>query len=265
VPQLGIVLGGMLAEITRARAVADRLTRDLVQQYDGDPVLRSLSVPRVALDGVSLALRFAVSDVQAADPDPVDATAFADDWSQTLGGTVLPTLLDAFPHLSEVERQQVQLAIATDLRVRDIRAATRQPVPAPGAADPAPRPELPIWRPRLPIEVVRQGLDTGDLSAVQAESVKLVGDSWVQIPQEVRDKLGPKADFIGRVDALVASALKARLAVLRDRAELTAALRSRLDVVVGGAEIADPNQVQTITLTLRGADLDVLVDGTGEG
>jgi hypothetical protein len=267
---LGIVLGGVLAEITRARAVADQLTRDLVEQYDRDPVLRSLSVPRVALDGVSLALRFRVGEVQGAVPDPVTPAALAEDWSATLAGTVVPALLDSFPTLTDVERQQVELAIASDLRVREIRARTRAPEPSVDAAGPARdtvRGEdvLGQWRPRLPVELIEKGLGTGDLTPVRAASVKLVGDSWMQIPQEVREKLGPKGDFTGRLDAIVGPALKGRLTALEQGATLAAALRSRLDVQVAGADIADPSQVQTITFTLRSADLDVLLDAPREG
>ena len=47
--RLGSVLGALIAELVQARAIADRLTRDLVEEYESDPVLAAMNVPRVTI------------------------------------------------------------------------------------------------------------------------------------------------------------------------------------------------------------------------
>lgn len=73
-PRLGLIVGAVLADVMRARLAADELSRELAGEYRQDPILASMSVPRVVVDEATLTLHFSVADVdelkQAAEPDP---------------------------------------------------------------------------------------------------------------------------------------------------------------------------------------------------
>lgn len=58
--QLSQIIGAILSDITRARAISDTYTRDLKPSYEQDPFLKFLSVPRTDIKEVTLELKFAI-------------------------------------------------------------------------------------------------------------------------------------------------------------------------------------------------------------
>ncbi|ACS84176.1 hypothetical protein [Musicola paradisiaca] len=62
--QLDQFLGTVLTDLTQARVTSDICSRDTSRFYQQDPVLRSYSVPRVALDSFEFELQFAITGVK---------------------------------------------------------------------------------------------------------------------------------------------------------------------------------------------------------
>jgi hypothetical protein len=93
VPRLGEVLGGLLTDVVRARLAADALTADALDAYRADPVLTSMSVPRVTVSNMTVRLRFLVSDVTVPEPRPLDIERAQDSWNVAVRERVLPQLL----------------------------------------------------------------------------------------------------------------------------------------------------------------------------
>jgi hypothetical protein len=58
------VVGAIFDDLVRARAGADRATRDAVAAYAADPVLRTLPVPRVEISNVNISLPFIVDRLE---------------------------------------------------------------------------------------------------------------------------------------------------------------------------------------------------------
>lgn len=62
--QLDQFLGTVLTDLTQARVTSDICSRDTSRFYNQDPVLRSYSVPRVAIDTFEFELQFAITGVK---------------------------------------------------------------------------------------------------------------------------------------------------------------------------------------------------------
>ncbi|MGW0558655.1 hypothetical protein ACWDZ6_31495 [Streptomyces sp. NPDC002926] len=90
---LGDVLGALLTDVVRARLAADALTASAVAAYRDDPVLASLSVPRVTVTGMTVRLAFSAAEVAVPDPQPLDVARAAREWNITLRDRLLPGLL----------------------------------------------------------------------------------------------------------------------------------------------------------------------------
>lgn len=71
---LGELIGGLAAAVARAGAISDAASARIAAEYRSDPVLRSMSVPRSAVDGVEFRIVFAFADPAAA-PWPAPAPA----------------------------------------------------------------------------------------------------------------------------------------------------------------------------------------------
>jgi hypothetical protein len=263
-PYLGVVLGSILAELTQARRVADALTRELIDQYRADPRLAAMSVPRAILSDVTINLKFQVRDVETAPVLSISPDRLGALWSATFREKVMPQLLDRFK-LSPAEEAQVVSAITTDLRAREIRQRFR----VDEATSDSDRgrvetggiePVVPLRAWELTFETaVLEAATVGDRAPLAQASVKLVADSWTQIPTDVRAKLGTKAAFTAQLAEIVDAELVALIDEENARAEIVAALRSRIDVLVKGEEIVDPARIQTLTITLRGSDVEAVM------
>jgi hypothetical protein len=231
VARLGSLLGGILAEVARARLIADGLTRDLVNEYESDPVLASLSVPRVVVSEATVALRFTVQDLEEASPLPPDVGAVRVEWPRHAVASALPNALVRLG-LTETDRDAVLAMVDT-------------PTARPTAAE------------------VREAL-AGRPGAAASATARPISDAWTKIPPAVRRRLGSKTAFRRRLDEALAEDLMSYLEREASRALVRAALASKLDVAIRRDELpVDPTHLQEIRLTLRGEDLDVIA-GTKE-
>lgn len=250
--RLGSVVGGILAELTRARVVADTLTRDLAAEYADDPLLASLAVPRLTLGEANLTIRFTVADLQEAAVQPVDPKTVSDGWKRQLAETVLPGLLTR-RQLTEGEQAVVLGALEGERRAP--RAVAFEEAELATAA--APR----VVSARFRVADVRKAI-AGERAALVESSTGQVLDRWNSIPAELRTKLGGKTEFAGELAARTDSALAAFVDRHAALAQVQAALRSTVDISVKTADLpADPEKVQELRLVLRGDDLDTIVSG----
>lgn len=67
-PKLSDVLGGLVASMAQARAVADREALRIAYHYRDNPFLQGLPVPRLRLQKVSISLPVILSDIIAGQP-----------------------------------------------------------------------------------------------------------------------------------------------------------------------------------------------------
>lgn len=235
--RLGSVLGAILAELTRARLVADELTKDLVSEYRDDPVLASMTVPRVVLDEVALTLRFGVSDLEEAPGLAPDAESVRAEWVGHAGSTVLPRVLDRLG-VPAAERSTVIDAIAD---------AAGKPVGSPPLID------------------VRRAIAGERKKMAQASAQPLV-DAWSALPTGVRSTLGAKTAFRRELEQIMRRELDLFIDRQFEMNLVKVALASRIDVAVIAQELPqDPNLVQELRITVRGEDLDLVVETRGNG
>lgn len=234
--RLGAVLGGILAEITRARVISDRLTRDLFADYEEDPILASLSVPRVTIGGAEIVLRFTVSDFEEQPASDPDASGIRDRWLVHAKDTVLPSLL-AEVGLDETARSEVIEAIGAETsnlvgrpRVTDIRAALKE--------------------------------DAGPAATATAKPLL---DNWTAIPRGVRDKIGTKTTFRRTLSERLESELATFVNRVVAEETIQAALASRMEVAINHTQLSseEPETLQEVRLSLSSQDLDTLLSGEG--
>jgi hypothetical protein len=231
-PRLGSVLGSILAELARARLVADSLSRDLVDEYRADPILASMSVPRVLLDQAELTLRFSVADLQEADVSaPAEANA-TENWVRHVTAAVLPSILDRHG-LTDAERK---VALT---RLVGTRAA----------------PTI-----RVPTTAIREAL-AGNTEESSKTTTEAVMTTWAELPPEVRAKLGTKAEFRRELEGRLVQEVPKFVGRAGEVELVRAALASRIDVAIKTDELpSQPGQVQELKLTLRGDDLSLIVE-----
>jgi hypothetical protein len=235
-PRLGSVLGAILAEVARARLVADHLSRDLVDDYRADPILASMSVPRVLVDQAVLTVRFSVSEmVEAEVATPAEASA-ALGWARHLASAVIPAVLDRHG-LGDAERR------ATLARLVGSRDA----------------PSI-----EIPPTVMRDAL-AGDFVGSSRATTDALLQTWASLPREVRVKLGGKAAFRRELEGRLAREVASFVSRVREVELVKAALASRIDVGIRPDDLPTQSErIQELTLTLRGEDLSLIVESDGE-
>lgn len=220
--RLGSVLGAMIAELVRARVIADELTRQLVVEYEADPVLSSLSVPRVRLGEAQLTLRFSVQDVQEVEVEALTPSALRTDWAEAASGAMVGIIARMGLDPAGEKALREKLALGRPSLAHFGRAVSGDPEPA--------------------------------TSAIVAPAV----GAWSTLPASVRRQIGTKAEFSRRL----VDGFKEELARRVDRhasLQLTrSALKSTIDVAISGEGIADGGALQEIRITLEGDDLDLL-------
>jgi hypothetical protein len=235
-PRLGSVVGAILAELARARLAADYLSRDLVDDYRADPILASMSVPRVQLDQAVLTLRFSVSDLVEADAAPPAEASAALGWARHVASAVIPVVLDSHG-LTDAERRAALARLA-------------------GSRD-APSIEIPP-------AVMRDAL-AGDFVGPSRATAGALLEGWVSLPREIRAKLGSKAAFRRELEGRLAREIAGFTARAREVELVKAALASRIDVGIQSDDLpSQPERIQELRLTLRGEDLSVIVQPSGE-
>ncbi len=232
--ELGALLGGILAELARARQIADQLTRELVAEYEKDPVLASMSVPRVTMSEVNLTLRFTVDEVEAVPPAEPAPTMVREEWQPRLGEKLL-AVLGREVDLDPDERKTLAALVAKTS----------------GA--------------NIPPAVLKQAVQGKVGPAVDAV-VKPVLASWNRLPVGLRKKLGNKGAFTRAVSRVVEQDLTQYLKRQRSKAFVEAALASRVKVAVQRNELPpEPSQQQEIQLTLSESDLEIVLENPPAG
>lgn len=227
--ELGALLGGILAELARARQIADQLTRELVAEYEKDPVLASMSVPRVTMSEVNLTLRFTVDEVEAVPPAEPAPTVVREEWQPRLGEKLL-AVLGREVDLDPDERKTLAALVAKTS----------------GA--------------NIPPAVLKQAVQGKIEPAVNAV-VKPVLAGWNRLPAGLRKKLGNKGAFTRAVSRVVEQDLTQYLKRQRSKAFVEAALASRVKVAVQRNELPpEPSQQQEIQLTLSESDLEIVLE-----
>jgi hypothetical protein len=231
VPELGDVLGGVLADVLRGRVAADALTADLLAAYSQDPSLSMLSVPRVTVKEMTVTLRFAVNQLQSPAPVPGgDPRKETDDWGRVLRERVMPRFVDErLATLDVPERAEMR-----ELLVED----TGEP-------------------PAVREESVRAAFEGKPDELVAESTAELLGRVRA-VPARMRRGLGTVAELRPEIDRTV----RAELEIFLDRNEqlesARRALRSRLDVEIVTDQLQTrPAQViQELTVTLSMADVE---------
>lgn len=235
-PRLGSVLGSILAELARARVVADTLSRDLVDEYRADPILASLSVPRISIDRAELTLRFAVSDLTEVQPgEPVDREV-ADRWVRHVASSVLPELLRA-------KGLEATEANATLERLVGSREA----------------PSI-----DLPQDSIRDAL-RGDAAASARTTTDAVLSGWDGLPAATRKRLGTKAAFEAELRSRLTTESTPFIGRVGELEFVRAALASRMDIGIRSNDLStQPEQIQELKLTLRGEDVSLIIETIAE-
>lgn len=229
--RLGSVLGGILAELTRARVIADQLTKELVADYEADPVLSSLTVPRVTLSEANLTLRFAVEEIAEVEPPAVNPAEVAEEWQQRAASVVFRQVFDRLK-LDRAERSSVTTTIIREAGILAGRASV---------AD------------------MREAL-RGNNANVLAATARPALEAWNKLPPVIRTKMGGKALFRRELSVALRTEFNAWMARRSSLESVRAALASKVSVAVTRGELpSDPEQIQEFQLTLRGEDLDLLL------
>jgi hypothetical protein len=229
--QLGSVVGALLAELTRARVVADHLTRELVAEYEGDPVLATMNVPRMAIGEATVTVRYAVDEVV----EPVAIAPGIDrvrrDWAEHLEAKVLP-------------------AVAARLALDEAGMRTLVQHFTPAA--------------RAPTATQLKAAMGGSEEAAVATTVESVMGLWSTLPPADRRRIGRKVDFRSALERVARTELAGFLREARRTALVAAVLGSRLEVSITRDQLADdPGRIQELTLTIRSEDVDFLLGEEG--
>jgi hypothetical protein len=225
VVRLGSVVGAILSELAQARAVADHATRELVAEYDDDPILATFPVPRVSLETVNVTLRFTVDDVDEPEPVRPDAAVSVDKWTSAVTQSLRTVVGRRLP------RDQIDDVVGELLTSAKVTATTMSRI-----------------------------LDERDAGLLGDETTEAALDAWTRLPTEVRRALGGKTEFRKSVREHLVEEGSRFLRRIDTSQFIQQALTSKMVVAITSSELPDePTQIQELSLTIGGADLDVLV------
>jgi hypothetical protein len=228
VAQLGEVLGGMLTDVVQARMAADAVTAQALATYRADPVLASMSVPRVTISTLTVKLNFAVSGVATPEAGPVPVEVAGAQWASVMRERVVPLVQASAPTRT----------------ARSRGAGSRATAEPPGPA--------PIEVPPEAIAELAQGRVDPVVAATVERLVKLAGG---EIAPELQERL---ASEVRREAVLLADSLRQR--ILAERA-----LHSRLEVDIVADAVANtkPEALQSLEVTFSVEDIEhFLTSGT---
>lgn len=225
--QLGSVVGTVLAELTRARVVADQVTRDLVAAYEDDPVLAAMNVPRVTLGEATITVRYAVEDLVEPPSSQPDLAWAKGEWVGVVETKVLPAVAGRLGLAGE----------DADQMIRSLRPTLRPPS----------------------VNQLRAAL-SGNGDAAVKPTVESVVSSWGDLATSDRRRIGRKTDFRSAFEDEVRSEFARFSRDIQRRALLDAVLASRLEVSVTRDRLPDdPGRIQELTLSIRAEDLDLVL------
>ena len=223
--RLGAVVGGILAELAQARVIADRLTRELVPEYEGDPILAGMSVPRVTLGEATVTLRFTVDDLEEVQPELPNAAAQSARWHAVAAARLFPKTLERLGVTGDERKKVLDLVAVDQVGARAMSAAMR-----------------------------------GDIREAITATTEGALETWTDLPVELRRHLGGKVAFRKELQATAAAQLKEFLDAEASQALLRSVLASKLDVGVRTADLpAEPERIQEIQLKLTGEDFDLVL------
>lgn len=242
--RLGSVLGGILAELARAQVVSDQLTRDLVEEYQDDPILSTLAVPRVTLGDVDVTLRFTVEEIDEEPEAEVDIDDLRARLSKDTGEKVVLSTLARL----QLPREEQAKVLAV------FKETGNRPLGVPTSAG------------------LTNALNGNSRRAVDA-MVKPTLEVFDKLPADVRRKVGNKDTFSLNIRRASTAHLETVIKNSKSTANAKAALGSKINVAVTRDALPDdPGQTQELRLTLRSGDLDLVVadfqgaaDGDQEG
>ncbi|MFE6922900.1 hypothetical protein ACFVAV_17860 [Nocardia sp. NPDC057663] len=228
--RLGSVVGGILAELTQARVVADRLTRVLVDEYEDDPILSGMSVPRVKLSEATVTVRYTIQDIEEPEPAKPDPVVVGIKWQTVATNKVIPSVLRKL-HITDEDHQTLKV--------------------------------ISVKRPS--VSATEHALQGNPAELVNA-TVESALEAWPNIPVELHHRLGGKVAFRAELKAAAVTELEGFLAREARDALLAGVLASRVQVGVLAADLPDePFRIQEIQLTVTGEELDLVVLGDQEG
>jgi hypothetical protein len=232
-PRLGEVLGGLLTDVVRARLAADALTASSIDAYRADPVLASMSVPRVTVSDMTVRLRFMVSDVAVPDPRPLDLGRVQQLWNVAVRERVLTRLVQG--REDEAIREDAQ-------RLRE--ALEAEPI-------------------ALDNDVLRRALE-GDTSALVDATVSTALDRVRALTTTIRRRLGPVGQLREELQREATQEAAAFAERVQQEQSIEQALGSRLqvEVVSGTLEQAPAQTLQELEMTVSLADVEELLSPT---
>jgi hypothetical protein len=226
-PRLGEVLGGLLADVVRARVAADLQTAQALSVYRDDPVMQAMSVPRVTIPDMSITLNFVLSEVEVPSEIPLDQPGGSAMWNDAVRDRMLPRLLE--------RSRDTALARAIAVLRKQLS-------------------ERPIT---VEAEVLQSCLDGDDGPLVELTVADLLD----------REGSGPIADQKDRLLAETMSEARTFRDELVQAQIAGRALQSRLDIDVLADRLsgAPPESVHTIQLSVSMSDVEELVGTTTTG
>lgn len=219
--RLNEVVSGMLRDLVESRVAADSLSREHAEAYWADPVLSQFPVPRFAIKEASLKLRFAIDDLKPGE-GTVDPGLIRKAWAQEVLARVLPQSLKA-------ARLDDEASAALVKRLESSSAA---------------------------LDV--KSLVAGRANDAAAATLKWVVEARGALPPGPREKLKLQALRVA-VAADMQSAAVAFLPRVKQIIASDAVMKSRLDIAVKRADLAQvpESQVQELTLTFSTDDLQL--------
>jgi hypothetical protein len=234
--RLGSVVGAILADIARARVVGDELTRDLVDAYRSDPILGSMSVPRLIIDQAELTLHFTTLDVEEPPPTPPpDTPLIRDAWITHAEDTVVPRIAE-------------RLGLPPDI-FKGAAADALKPTTADG-----------------PANKVFDRAVAGDPSAAATATAKALADVFPNLSPDDQKRLRNKTAIKTAVQDELEAELRTFISKQVDLTSVRAVLASRIDVDIRAPALASqPSAIQELRLTLRAADIDTVIRAAEPG
>ena len=175
---------------------------------------------------------------------------------------IIPRIIERLD-LSVEDSFYLVATITSDARasdVREMRARLAESAAEEDLSDDVMR-RLRSWNVKFTPAGTRAAAVDADTGLLASETTRLITDAWGRLPASTRQRIGTKADFVRVVEEIVLPSLEELVVVETAKSEIDAVLRSRIDVLVRGEEIQDPNRLQSVTITMRGADIETLVDG----
>jgi len=212
---------------------ADELTAEAVDAYRADPVLASLSVPRVTVSDMTVRLRFLVSGFAVPEPGAFDIARATEEWNVGVWDRVLTRLLRA--RGDDALREDVEL-LRESLRSEPIIVG----------AD------------------VLQAAAGGDTDPLVGLTVSAVLERVRALPPAARRRLGTLAQLREDLQREVTREAHVLTDRLGQRQAAEQVLRSRLEIEVEADKLQESRveSIQELDVTVTLADAEEFIAAT---